>query len=346
VGCGATITESVKLLGNLDCSAESPAPGTAVLTVAADNVTIDLGNYSIIDADDEYEILIRVDGRRNVTIKNGTVDGGADAGISIKDSNNVRVNRVSVFSVATSVADPYDTAGIYVSGSTRVHLQRVTVGFNGDDGIYITGSQRVEIDRANSSENYDDGLDVENSGKVEVHRSRFSRNTNGDGVEVDDTPGVHLHFVTADFNSGDGIDLDTTHGARIDHVSAKGNGDDGMEVDDTDGIRIRKSTFTNSLDDGLDIRNSSFDLHRVTVGGNSDDGLDVDTAKPFRIQYLTATTNGDDGVDIEGNSGATSDYIVQRTHSKLNGDNGFDLDFPVTGRRNSARGNAASNVAP
>ena len=340
--CGDTITVSVILQSDLDCSGQTPAPGSSLLVVGADHITIDLTGHSIIDNDDGYSKIIEVSGRHHVTIKNGSTVGGSGSGIHIAGSSHVKLKRLNV----SGVANIDDTAGVMVLNSNRVHLHDLNVTGNGDDGVYTMSASKVHVHKVTSSNNSDDGFDAEVSSELDVKNSTFSNN-GGDGIEVDDTPKLHLHGVKADNNAGDGFDIDTSNNAKVHHVSAAGNDEDGLEADGDSNLRIHKSEFSNSGDDGMDIDDTTFHLDKVTANANADDGIFVEDVASFRIKHVRSTSNGGDGVDIDDNdSGNARNYVIEHSVSNGNADYGFEIENPVTGKKNSASGNVNNNSAP
>lgn len=347
VYCGATITTSVTLTANLDCSAETPSAGAAVLTVGADRVKIDLNGFSIIDGDDQYETVIRVENRRDITIQNGSVAGGSLAGIHIKNSRSVKVKRVNVSGTATTVGDPDDTAGVYISGGRSAHLDRVQVTGTGDDGIFAENCQKLHIHKSSSSANADDGLDVEKCSDVHVHESTFSGSTGGDGVEVDDATKLHLHRVTASGNNGNGVDIDKAPRAHLERATASNNGDNGLEVKNSTDAHLYRGEFNGNVGDGMSVENSSVKIDRIVVRSNTEDGLHITGSAAFRVKRLSASLNTQDGVRVEGNTGARAIYVIERSASSNNTGDGFDIaPGTVTGKKNVASGNTGSNTLP
>ncbi len=345
VPCGSTITTDLILTEDLDCTGETPAPGTAVLDVTADDVTIDLNGFSIIDNDDEYDTLININGRHTVTVKDGSLVGGGTAGIRIDTSTYVKVSRVSVTSVASSAGDPDDKPGIDIDDSNKVHLYRVTADGNADDGIFVEDSHDVHVHKTTASNNGDDGLDVENSSDIDVKYSTFSNN-DGDGVELDDTPDSKIHKVQANNNGSDGIDVDNSDDTHIDQSSARDNGDDGFESSGVNDLRIHKSDFSSNDDDGMDIDGvSGLRLNYVTTSDNDDDGLYIGEAADFKIKRHRSISNGEDGIDVEENLAGQQAYAIEYSVSNDNVDSGFEIDNPVRAKMNTATGNG-SNTTP
>jgi len=141
IACGLEVTEDTTLEGNIVC-ASGPA-----LIVAADNVTLDLGGFTVSCSLDATApgpaILLR--GVSGATVQKGTVTGfGAGVAINGGSSNTVQ-NLTVVDNHGTADGDFGD--GIVVSGSSENRIQGNTIVRNGPfSGIALVGpSQRNEV---------------------------------------------------------------------------------------------------------------------------------------------------------------------------------------------------------
>jgi hypothetical protein len=125
--CGSTVTTNLTLSGNMDCSAS----GTDALIVGADNITIDLGGYTLT-VDPSYEAIDNYDGCSGnvgcsgLTVTNGTISGG-NYGVDSEGDGSHQVSGTTVSSLkfvsqgTTSIYLHY-TADSNVSSNTVTDL--------------------------------------------------------------------------------------------------------------------------------------------------------------------------------------------------------------------------------
>lgn len=139
IACGLEVTADLTLEGNLVC-----ADGPAII-IAADNVTLDLGGFTVSCSAEATAtgpgILLRdVSG---ATVQKGTVTGFA-AGVAVNGGSGNTVRNLTV-------VDNHGTGeygdGIVVNGSSENRIQGNTVVRNGPySGISLVGpSQRNEV---------------------------------------------------------------------------------------------------------------------------------------------------------------------------------------------------------
>ena len=137
VTCGQEVTEDVTLEGDLVCTS-GPA-----LVIAADNITVDLGGFTIsgkgADAVTAPGIVFR--NVKGCTLQKGTV-AGFGAGIAINGgSNNVVQNVTVADNVGATDGDFGD--GIVVDDSSNNRIQGNNVAGNGPfSGIALVGACR------------------------------------------------------------------------------------------------------------------------------------------------------------------------------------------------------------
>jgi parallel beta-helix repeat protein len=108
VACGDQIVTDTKLEANLDCT---DYVGDA-LVIYANNVTIDLNGYTIMNENTEYAAIFG-DGFSGITIKNGAISGFFE--------------------------------GVYLFNAKNVVVEQLTIRGQGDDSIQINYSKDVKI---------------------------------------------------------------------------------------------------------------------------------------------------------------------------------------------------------
>lgn len=350
-GCGDTITTSVVFTGDLDCTGLT---GPAVLSIGADYVTVDLNGFSIIGTDG-YETVVDIRNRYGVTLRNGTIDGGASSanpgapayGVAVVQSTYTRLENIIILDTGDDTQAPPTGIGLWVDQSTKTRISNVESVRNELDGARITASTDTVIKNSSFSDNWGDGMVVDDSDKVQVEYTLFDGNDNGDGLDIQNSSSyIRVKGSSASNNFENGIEIETfSSNLRFYQVRAHAN-EDGLESDDVIGLVLQKSSFSYNSDDGADLDDTTFQFVESSAIDNADDGLYADDSPSFLIKKGRTTLNGEDGIDIEDNFNGPASYKIEYTVSNSNYDSGFEIDNPVTARSNSAAGNLGSNVLP
>jgi len=339
IGCGdtlATNSEVVTLTGNLVCS----GPG---LVVTADNVTIDLGGYTMRGDLSVVAVGIDVTGD-DVTIVNGTVrdfdknivishgEGGrvtdidtrgGEAGIIALHADRTTIERVSsrghgegalvaTASNGVSITDA-EVRGpghcVLVINSFGTNILRANLR-DCSAGVYTTGSNGTVIRDSRVSWSWV-GVLSEDSTKTQVLGSTIRRNDDG----------VHYTGISdGGFVRGNRVVRNTT-GVRIDGASSNPTG----PVFVTDNT-IHKNGAAGILVDvvaaGLDLQ-----IHgnRVNANGHARSGIS---------NSLGDIVN--DGIHVVD---SVSSVTIGDNSANRNFDYGVEADGATDGGGNSARGN-------
>ncbi|RSM87976.1 PKD domain-containing protein [Kibdelosporangium aridum] len=148
VGCGDVLIASAVLKNDLVC------PQEVALTIAADNVTLDLGGHSITTRNPtENSAGIKVAGPamvRNTTIKNGRVDKFASS-IALASVAGVRISHVGL-SASEPIQQLYKGVAIRAVNAQGVSITDASIGghaaFVFQDGSEVTISDSRVEDRA------------------------------------------------------------------------------------------------------------------------------------------------------------------------------------------------------
>jgi len=352
VSCGDTLMSSVVLTEDLDCSAAS---GDAVLTIGADGVTLNLGGHEIRGTDG-YSRVVDVQSRTRVTIRGGTIDGPSPAlvggavtpldlgpvGVYVVDSTHVRITDLTVRDTGATALGT--GIGVLVFNGTRVRLQEVTSTANGQHGALVFFSADVRLSRSAMTGNGAAGMLVDSVTRMRVHDSQLDGN-GGSGLVVLNSAQFRLSKASASGNAGSGVEMEFIEGARLHRLAAADNAADGITVGACDPCEVRKSELARNGDSGLHDSGSALRLLDTALVDNGADGLLAEGSTSFLIRKVRAELNGDDGVDIRANS-LLGPYRLEDTASDSNGDAGFEVEFPVQSRGNSAAGNGGSNAVP
>ncbi len=177
VGCGAVITQSITLDGDV-----GPCPGNGI-TVDADNITLDLGGHTIFASaspSSTSRVGITVNFHGGVQVKNGTVTG-FDTGVHVLFREDNVVERLQVRDNACH--------GVFMSGGVRSVVRGNVMTGNGCAGITVTGLSSGSVERNQIGQNSGHGVALLRGGL----NSRTTQNTvransivgnGGDGVFV------------------------------------------------------------------------------------------------------------------------------------------------------------------
>jgi len=345
VACGDTVTTSVTLTGDLDCTGLT---GTAVITVGADDVTVDLGGYTISNTDG-YERVIDINTRDDVKVRNGTIYGPATepvsdcsaesagtcaapaylyepTGILVVSSTDVSLESLFVLDTGWATAGagsvPSDPAAAEAQDQGEVGALEVGVGI----GVDVQNSSKVKIYNVESVGSDKDGGNIEDSTDVSIKKSSFSDNQD-DGLWVDDSSKVSVYDSRFDGNSNDdGLDLQDCQNVSVKKTSMSRNGDNGLESGDCSSLRVHDSIAHANDDDGMGANDvAGFHGHKLSVSYNNDDGFDAYKSE-YRLHDSTFVDNDDDGLESDyGDS-----WRIHKVRSTLNGDDGFDIEDLVS----------------
>jgi hypothetical protein len=207
--CGQTITQSVTLSSDLDCSLHNG------LVIGADNVTIDLGGHILqgdLD-DDRATVGISDSGYRGLTVTNGTIVG-FPKGIVINGADNVVITQVTLYHNPLQALDaPHirverNTAtggAIQILGEGALIDHNAVTATGTPYGISATGAGvRVEDNTVTGTSGGGIFTGADPSNSTMVLRNTASDNRAGDGINV--STGASVANNTANDNRLYGIE--------------------------------------------------------------------------------------------------------------------------------------------
>lgn len=338
--CGAVITRSTTLTADLlGCTGDG-------LVIAASRVTIDLGGHTLGGAEDNGSVGIRVTGRQDVKIVNGSISG-FDTGIAVTDSRRVTVRDMTVNSQVT---------GVHLDGVDHSYIRRSSIHAV-IVSIHLVGSDDNEVSDTNGSGDADSHAAIRLEGSNgNVIRDGVFRLAGGPNVHLVDSDDNRVEDNDASGSNVVGIELVRSDDNRIrrnltdsESESVTVVDSDGNQIDDNDGsggsslLIISGSTDTRVRDNvanGLVVRDS----HGTTVTDNvlTDvsfsrvDGLFVDALSTGTdLIGNRATGFDDDGIDVDA-----ADTYLRRNRADDNGDLGIEaVPGVVDGGSNRASGN-------
>ena len=162
------------------------------ITVNADNVSIDLAGHALIGPGSGSGHGVYMDGRKNVTIKNGTVrDFGADGIRENSDASGAEHRVVKVQALSNGAV------GLYVGGTGHL-VQNCTASGNAGNGIHIGDTSLVSTNIAHL--NGGEGIGAEIGCTVTGNTSGYNGSY---GIGVSSSCTVSNNTCTQ--NTGDGI---------------------------------------------------------------------------------------------------------------------------------------------
>jgi hypothetical protein len=142
--CGQSVTTSVTLTANIDCSSYG---GPFLLSVDADNVTLNLNGHTIIGpgsgASGPFEVIGVVDDNAGMTLENGNVVN-VDIGVAVEGAGPDVVANSTVTKITFNLGGSHEYNGVEAYGgnhNTFTHLtgtnlkQLVWISHETDDTI-------------------------------------------------------------------------------------------------------------------------------------------------------------------------------------------------------------------
>jgi len=338
--CGQVVTTpdtTVTLTGNLYCD------GTAI-TIAADNVTLDLAGHTIKGGTADARTITGLDpryggyargvyvvGASGTRITGGTIRG-YDAGVVADHARSTVLEGVAIDNPGTWGVWASDGVGLAVVNSTITGPWTPGDAVDMGDGLYPQA-----------------GIDVRDSSDVRVLDSTITA-MRGNGVFTQRVGGLTISGTYAVNNAGDGIQSWTTSGVfRVLQSTVSGN-EIGLEADHfASGSSITLDTVTVSANREYGVWIT--DLRRATLTNvDSHDnglvgiwlsaGIDAETGTTVSfaatIRDSQAYNNGYDGIALDG----AGPWILSGNAASSNTGEGFYLGGGrLTSSNNSAHGN-------
>jgi hypothetical protein len=309
--CGTHVNSSIKL------GADPPfCTGTSGLIVDADGVTIDLNGHRYHGDRSGGTIGIDVGSHKNVTIKNGIIQGFATGISTALLSNGLKI-------VNVEVRDSVDL-GVSVA-AIGAKIDKTVVVSNSGPGLVLG-------DFASATK---------------VSSSFFVANT-GDGL-TSKAPGGNLSNVTSAGNVGIGIRLTGSGNGKLQGGTVAANGNAGILIDGAFATLapsiVKKTLIAGNENDGINLQANStamtFDSN--FSGGNGNNGILL-TNEPQAtiVKRNVCVGNAGSGVLLDPDVTATS---IVKNAAIGNVGAGFEI-FPFsTLAKNTAVGNAGFGIS-
>jgi len=264
------------------------------ITVDANNVTLDLGGFSISGADSSNAGVSVVPGRSDISIRNGTIVS-AGAGVEATSATHLRVDSLRVSKcVDVGISTGADSA-----------VSNCQTSENGTDGIRVGASSTVA--NCQSAANGANGIEADQQSTVRdctAARNAFSGVSVGDhskvvGVSatgnslVGINGGVAVHFTDCTANANGQHGINAGRSAFATHVDTSSNNQHGVMADDN--ATIIDSTASSNLGVGI-IAGIAAHVTNCKVDTNGGGGIAVE--KGSTVRDCSAQRNGNDGISV------------------------------------------------
>lgn len=266
---------SYYLTRDLDGSALS----ADVITIQADDVTLDLNGHTITAATGYAGVSC--DLHSNVTVRNGSVSGGTYA-VSLASCTNARISHID--------ASGFTSAGIHV----------ISTSGNPDPGGVI---EHCGLDCSGANV---EGIMVEQATALVIRDNDVSNAPGNDGIYVYNSNGVDLTGNGVS-GCGTGIFAYLCSNCRIENNTASNNSGAGIEFDGNDNV-VRGNTANDNAGSsyaGIVVMGGAFnEIAENTASRNGGYGihLNLNGANVF----LLNRTLGNSGGGISGTTGNTN----------------------------------------
>ena len=311
VACGGTITASITINGDLDCSSTS----SPALTIDQPGVTLDLGGHTIT-GNSGYPVVVADDtcaygGQcNNETVTNGTITGG-EYQVEFWGQNDTASNLTLTDAAST---------GVYLHYTTNALVTGNTITGAGSEGIYSEyGSSNVISSNVLKDDSYNLELEYDQADTV---------SSNNSSISGDDTSSYNFYDYQSDLNT---YTNNVTAGGRYGYyIDPDGDGSVTMT---SNGARAAKHT-SSETGSGFYIYEAyhwSYAAPYSVFSGNVATGNYIGYYDYYSAYALwlenTANYSGNIGFWFEEPS---REQIIGNV-SKYNGDSGFYLEDTYEG---------------
>lgn len=272
---------TVKLAGDL-----TGVSGSNGITIAADNVTIDLDGHALVGVGGSLDGISVSGSRRNIAVRNGTARNWAGDGIDAASAGNSRFDDLRLSS------NTGDGLRVGVDCAVRACLALS----NGGDGIEGGGNGTIIECFANA--NTMTGILAGDSTIVTNCEAAFN---SVDGIRV--ATGSSVRHCTVRGSAGDGIEAGTSCTIAENQTDLCGNGAGsgaGVHITGT-GCRVEGNTCL-SADRGVDVDGTGNLIIRNTARGNT---TNYDIVAGNRYGPIIDITAGGTAA-VSGNSAAST----------------------------------------
>lgn len=296
---------------------------TAVISISASNVSIDLGGFTISVPDASQAAIAVSAGADDITIQNGSI-GASGSGIEASGATHVRVSSVRVSNCldvgistgANSVVTECSSSG---NGSTGIRVGTggsvVNCQTSGNQGNGIQGSDKSTIRNCTASNSSLAGITVGDYAKVMAATA-----TDNDGNGINGGTGVQFIDCTANANKQSGINAGRF--ASVSRANTSANGQFGINLDNS--ATVNDCTATANANFGI---HTGLAAHVANCKVDSNGG-GIAVQRGSTVRDCSAQQNSSDGIV------ATDQCVVSRNNANLNSNLRTAAGLHVTGTDN------------
>jgi parallel beta-helix repeat protein len=302
--CGSVVTQSTVLTYDV-----GPCTGTG-LTVAASNVTLDLGGHSVFGA----------------LGKGGTATNNS-LGIEVKDASNSTVTNGSVYNFAAGVV--IDGGGADTVTGVKAHDNIGPSTSNYGDGVDVISSNGNTVDNNTVTHNGPySGISLLTDSNNNLVRGNTVTDNDLPGADF----GIRVEGPNATHNT---VDTNTVSGSGSNGITVEPSCSNPFSKDPnrcSGDIPNEYNTVTNNTSDGNGfVRHAGSGINLFAMG------IAPPVLEPTLNTVTGNTTNGNysDGIDVEGGvnpgvSGGSNHNTVTGNTSYGNGNDGVEVAAGAT----------------
>lgn len=230
-------------------------PGHHGIEIGADNVTLDLGGFTLLGVVGSLEgISTDFGSRANIRVRNGAVRDWGDSGVGLPFGSNAQVSDL--------VVSGSGGIGIWCGSSATVESCIVSGG--GAQGIYCIGNHSsVRFCKAN--QNSGDGIRTNNNGTV----TDCTAYQNGGRGILTGSSSLVLNCM-ANANSNDGVNVGL--GSTVTSCTCVNNGNNGILA--LTRCTVSSCTCVNNQGSGIQVPNDSFVLSNTCAANGMDTNIE------------------------------------------------------------------------
>lgn len=333
--CGDTIVDSVRLRHDLlDCRGDG-------LIIGADRVTLDLAGHTIdgdavIGGDDTG---VRLDGRRHVTVRGGTI-AEFDHAVHLTGASHNHITRLE----ATRSGDADIGRAILLDSCSDDNLiDGNDASFNGRSGVAVLDSSRNVITRNRTDHNAVAGMGVFGGADNQVIANVMTDNGENGIFWGSGHTGGRLAGNVIARNPEAGILLDSADDGTVALNRLAGNGDNLIVFGNRNRITANVLTDAAGCDGGcgFNITVEGGTGNQVTANlvlGASRDGIRLETFAPDDLPLTDTLVRGNivrgaavDGISLgTETANAIPGTRIEANQASGNGDDGIDVRRPGT----------------
>ena len=281
VACGSTITTSVTLTANVDCTSDTT---DNALTIGASGVTVNLNGYKILGPGPSADTVGILDnGYSGLTVENGTITGfylySELEGASGSDLTGIVLQHLAFTGTGpSSESDTYGVYGQYLDGAV---LHSLTVD-DIDEGIELVDSQDSQV-TGSKAQGTDVGLYDAGSASDTWSYNTVTGSTYG-FADIDDTGDTFSHNKGTDDSWGLYAESSADSAYAANTFS---DGEYGIETDYPSGVTLRKNTTDGNGQAGVYIYTDDQSGYSATVAQNTADSNEFGLYSQFPTSGYT-----------------------------------------------------------